>query len=161
MGFKNDTFKQTQIASTSYSTGTGFRGVSESQHCKANQKNCDKWTNIWGLTNAILIGASLGLETFGGAGTVEKMLTETPVAQKIINKMNGSNSIYQNYVEKATKNANLLNSHGEGGTKSGAATKNANSTSVMLGKYNQDGISYIKAAGNKHTYQEIAAGMKH
>ncbi|BBM42580.1 hypothetical protein JCM16777_0829 [Leptotrichia wadei] len=60
------------------------------------------------------------------------MLTETPVAQKIINKMNGSNSIYQNYTEKATKNAN--------------------STSVMLGIYNQDGISYIKAAGNKHTY---------
>ena len=47
------------------------------------------------------------------------MLTETPVAQKIINKMNGSNSIYQNYAEKATKNAN--------------------STSVMLGIYNQDG----------------------
>ena len=44
MGFKNDTFKQTQIASTSYSTGTGFRDVSESQlkDCKANQKNCDK-----------------------------------------------------------------------------------------------------------------------
>ena len=54
--------------------------------------------------------------------------------------MNGSNSIYQNYTEKATKNAN--------------------STSVMLGIYNQDGISYIKAAGNKHTYQEIAARMK-
>ena len=43
-----------------------------------------------------------------------------------------SNTLYQTYAEKATKNAN--------------------STSVMLGKYNQDGISYIKAAGNKHTY---------
>ena len=33
----------------------------------------------------------------------------------------------------------------------------------MLGKYNQDGISYIKAAGNKiHILiQEIKDGMKH
>ena len=42
------------------------------------------------------------------------------------------NTLYQTYAEKATKNAN--------------------STSVMLGKYNQDGISYIEAAGNEHTY---------
>ena len=25
----------------------------------------------------------------------------------------------------------------------------------MLGKYNQDGVSYIKAAGNKHTYFDL------
>ena len=42
------------------------------------------------------------------------------------------NTLYQTYAEKATKNAN--------------------STSVMLGKYNQDGISYIEAAGKEHTY---------
>ena len=66
-------------------------------------------------------------EIAGGflGGAVEKDISKTIVK-------NGSNSIYQNYAEKATKNAN--------------------STSVMLGKYNQDGISYIKAAGNKHTY---------
>ena len=46
-----------------------------------------------------------------------------------------SNTLYQTYAEKATKNAN--------------------STSVMLGKYNQDGISYIEAAGNKHTYFDL------
>ena len=26
---------------------------------------------------------------------------------------------------------------------------------MMLGKYNQDGISYIEAAGNKHTYFDL------
>ena len=46
-----------------------------------------------------------------------------------------SNTLYQTYAEKATKNAN--------------------STSVMLVKYNQDGISYIKAAGNKHAYFDL------
>ena len=61
-------------------------------------------------------------------GAVAKGISKTIVK-------NGSNSIYQNYAEKATKNAN--------------------STSVMLGKYNQDGISYIKAAGNKHTYFDL------
>ena len=36
------------------------------------------------------------------------MLTETPVAQKIINKMNGSNSIYQNYTEKIKEKHRIL-----------------------------------------------------
>lgn len=26
---------------------------------------------------------------------------------------------------------------------------------MMLGKYNQDGISYIEAAGNEHTYLDL------
>ena len=26
---------------------------------------------------------------------------------------------------------------------------------MMLGKYNQDGISYIEAAGNEHTYFDL------
>ena len=82
-------------------------------------KYSDKWKKE---ENARAIG-----EIAGGflGGAVAKGISKTIVK-------NGSNSIYQNYAEKATKNAN--------------------STSVMLGKYNQDGISYIEAAGKEHTY---------
>ena len=45
------------------------------------------------------------------------------------------NTLYQTYAEKATQNNDK--------------------TTVMLGKYNQDGVSYIKAAGNKHTYFDL------
>ena len=45
------------------------------------------------------------------------------------------NTLYQTYAEKATQNSDK--------------------TTVMLGKYNQDGVSYIKAAGNKHTYFDL------
>jgi len=166
----------TKPSSTFYSTGSGFftktdkeenkvvdKGISTQKtggksytsdfgyiepksECGLYAEKCKFWTTVNWATMGLVVGGTMGAELIGGPGTVEKIVTESAIGKGI-----------QKGVDKAvdflTKKPEVTSGYEQYAIE---ATKNTNSNTVMLGKYSQDGISYINEAQIKgSTYFDL------